>query len=190
MHTQRFALPVVALLLAGAAQAVEYNQVQPAKSKVSFTYKQMGVPVDGGFGKLTAQVDFDPAAPTAANARLEIDLASVDAGSQEANDELAGKQWLNVAAFPTANFVSTSVKALGGDRYEAVGKLTIKGRTRDLTAPFTFEQAGAQGLFDGEFVLKRLDFGIGEGAWSDVGTVANEIRIKFHVVAVAGPAQQ
>ncbi|MBV5273310.1 MAG: YceI family protein [Lamprocystis purpurea] len=176
---------VAVLLLAGAAQAVEFNQVQPEKTKLVFTSKQMGVPVDGGFGRLTGQIRFDPAEPSAASARLEIDLSSIDAGSAEATEEVVGKQWLNVKAFPTAGFQSTSVKALGGDRFEAVGQLTIKGQTRELTAPFTFKQEGAAGVFDGVFVLKRLDFGIGEGTWSDVSTVANEIQITFHVVAAS-----
>ena len=35
-----FALPLV-------AQAVEFNQVQPDKSAITFVYKQMGVAVDG-----------------------------------------------------------------------------------------------------------------------------------------------
>ena len=43
----------------------------------------------------------------------------------------------------------------------------------------------AQGLVDGAFVLKRADFAIGEGSWSDFGTVANEIQIKFHFLAKA-----
>jgi polyisoprenoid-binding protein YceI len=190
MNAKRLALSATALLLAGTAQSVEFNRVQIDKSRLAFTSKQMGVPVDGQFGKLKGQVNFDPAAPTAASAQLEIEVASIDAGSQEANDEVVGKQWLDAKAFPIASFVSTGVKALGGNRFEVVGKLTVKGRTRDLAAPFAFEQQGSEGVFDGEFVLKRLDFGIGEGPWSDIGAVANEIRIQFHLVAGSGPADR
>ena len=77
------------------------------------------------------------------------------------------------------------MKPLGGDKYEVAGKLTIKGRTQDVVAPFTFRQDGGNGIFDGGFTLKRLDFGVGDGAWADVGTVANEVQIKFHIVAAA-----
>ena len=48
--------------------------------------------------------------------------------------------------------------------------------------PFTVKQDATGASFDGGFVLKRLDFAIGEGPWSDVGTVANEVQIKFHLV--------
>ena len=179
-----------ALLLAGTAQAVEFNQVDATKSSLAFSSKQMGVPVPGNFKRFTTQIAFDPAKPTAASTTLEIDLASIDAGSKDANDEVVGKQWFNVKAFPTAKFVSTGVRALGGNKYEALGKMTIKGQTRDVVAPFTFRQEGASGVFDGGFVLKRMDYGIGEGPWADVSAVANEIDIKFHVVANAAPTKK
>lgn len=183
MKIRHIALSAAALLLAGAAQSVEFKQVDTARSSLAFSSKQMGVPVPGSFKKFTTQIAFDPAKPTAASTTLEIDLASIDAGSKDANDEVVGKQWFNVKAFPTARFVSSGVKALGGNRYEALGKMTIKGQTRDIVAPFTFKQDGANGVFDGGFVLKRMDFNIGEGPWADVSAVANEIEIKFHVVA-------
>ena len=183
MKLQLIALPAAALLLAGTAHAVEFKQVDAAKSSLAFNTKQMGVPVPGSFKKFSTQIAFDPAKPTAASTTLEIDLASIDAGSKDANDEVVGKQWFNVKAFPTAKFVSTGVKALGGNRFEAIGKMTIKGQTRDVVAPFTFKQEGANGVFDGGFVLKRMDYNIGEGPWADVSAVANEIEIKFHVVA-------
>ncbi len=188
MKIRHIALSAAALLLAGAAQSVEFKQVDTARSSLAFSSKQMGVPVPGSFKKFTTQIAFDPAKPTAASTTLEIDLASIDAGSKDANDEVVGKQWFNVKAFPTAKFVSSGVKALGGNRYEALGKMTIKGQTRDIVAPFTFKQDGANGVFDGGFVLKRMDFNIGEGPWADVSAVANEIEIKFHVVAAPAAA--
>ncbi len=188
MKLQLIALPAAALLLAGTAHAVEFKQVDAAKSTLAFNTKQMGVPVPGSFKKFSTQIAFDPAKPTAASTTLDIDLASIDAGSKDANDEVVGKQWFNVKAFPTARFVSTGVKALGGNRFEALGKMTIKGQTRDVVAPFTFKQDGANGVFDGAFVLKRMDYNIGEGPWSDFSAVANEIEIKFHVVATPAAA--
>ncbi len=64
--------------------------------------------------------------------------------------------------------------------------MSIKGRTHEVTAPFTFSPQGKAGLFEGAFVLKRADYAIGEGEWADFGTVANEIQIKFRFLASAG----
>ena len=170
------------LSLSGITQAAEFNQVQLDKSTLSFGFKQMGVALDGKFRKFTAKVAFDPSKPTAATAQIEVDLASIDTGSSEGDEEVAGKQWFNGKLFPTAKFVSSGVKVLGPDRYEASGKLSIKGKTVDALAPFTFKQVGSNGTFDGSFVIKRLDFAIGEGAWADVSTVANEVQVKFRII--------
>lgn len=170
-------------LMATQAGAVEYGTVASDRSGIAFTSKQMGVAVDGRFRKFTAALSFDPAKPAAASARIDIDLNSIDAGSKDADDEVVGKQWFNVKAFPTATFVSSSVKPLGGDRYEAQGKISIKGKSQDATLPFTVKHDGNNATIDGSLTIKRLDFAIGEGAWSDVSTVANEVQIKFRFIA-------
>lgn len=172
--------------MVSVANAVEFTSIKIDKSALNFVYTQMGVPVDGHFRRFSAQFSFDPAKPAAANVVFDLDLASIDAGSEEANDEVAGKEWFNTKDFPQAKFISTSFKALGGNRYEVSGKMSIKGRTKIVTAPFNFGSQGNTAVVDGTFLLKRADFAIGEGSWSDFGTVANEIQIKFHFLASAG----
>ena len=179
----------VGLTIVGtAAQAIDYSDVQADKSALTFTSRQMGVPVQGRFPKFISRIAFDPAKPDAARVEMSIDLASTDAGSKDANDEVVGKQWFNVKMFPAASFTSSAVKALGAGRYEVTGPLTIKGKAAPITAVFSFKVEGANGIFDGGFSLKRIDYAIGEGPWADPSTVANEVQINFHVVAAASAA--
>lgn len=185
--TRTFVLIGVALA-ANTAQAIEYSAVQANKSTIAFTSRQMGVPVQGRFPKFTTRIAFDPAKPDTSKVDISIDLASIDAGSQDANDEVVGKQWFNVKMFPVASFTSTVVKATGAGRYEVTGPLTIKGKAVPVTANFGFKVEGNNGIFDGGFTLRRIDFAIGEGPWADVSTVANEVQINFHVVAAAAAA--
>lgn len=173
------------LLISGQLSAVEFKQVRLNESTVAFSYAQMGVQLDGQFNRFAAQIVFDPTDLDRAQARFEIEIASIDTGLEEANEEVAGKQWFNVASYPTASFSSTGIKALGGERYLANGKLNIKGRSLEVTIPVTFKSSGDRGVFEGAFDIKRLDYAIGEGVWSDVSTVANEIRIRFHIVVHA-----
>jgi len=182
MKKQIMAILISSLAMLSFAEATEYNSIQADKSSLAFVYKQMGVPIDGSFKKFAVQLNFDPAKLAAAKAVLDIDLASIDAGSDDANDEVTGKEWFNTKAFPDAKFESSTFKSLGANRYEVTGKMTIKGRSQTVSAPFTFNP---QGLVDGAFVIKRADYAIGEGSWSDFGTVANEIQIKFHFLAKA-----
>ena len=173
----------LALATAFSAQAVEYTQVQPDKSAINFTYKQMGVAVDGKFRKFTSQLNFDPTKPTAAKATFEVELASVDTGAPEGDQEVAGKPWFNTKAFPTAKFVSGTVKPLGGNKVEVAGQLTIKGKTQDVVVPATFTPQGNSGVFDGSFTIRRADFSIGEGSWAKFDIVANDVVIKFRITA-------
>ena len=100
------ALAAAFLALAFNAHAVEYKSIDAGKSNVAFSYKQMGVAMDGRFKKFAAQVNFDPAKAEQAKASFDVDLASVDTGSGEADDEVVTKSWFNTAAFPKASFVA------------------------------------------------------------------------------------
>ncbi len=180
-----FSLRLAACLALFASLPVwsaNYGVLQPEQSRVSFVSKQMGVPVSGHFRRFSSQIAFDPARPEAAQARIEVDLASVDAGSREASDEVVGKDWFFVKNFPVAVFEARRVKPLGGNRFEVTGSLTIKGRSKDVTVQVTFMEAGGIGSFDASFTLKRLDFGIGEGPWGDPGTVADEVQVIVKLV--------
>jgi polyisoprenoid-binding protein YceI len=188
MKHWKHGLALCALALALSAHAVEFNQFQAGKSALSFVSKQMNVPVEGQFKSFRSKIAFDPAKPAAAKAEFEIDLASIDAGSKDANDEVATKAWFDTKAFPLAKFVATSVKPLGNNRFEVAGKMSIKGRTLDLTTPVTLRQEGNSATFEGALVIKRADYAIGEGMWADFGTVANEVQIKFRLVAIAAAA--
>lgn len=180
-------LASIAMLAAafGSAHAVEYNQLAADKSSLVFVSKQMNVPTEGHFKSFRSTVTFDPAATSKAKIELEIDPASIELGDKEANNEAKGKDWFNVASYPSARFVSSSVKSLGNNRFEVAGKMTVKGKTRDLVAPVTFRQDGALGVFEGSLTLRRADYGIGEGMWATFETVANDVVVKFKLAALA-----
>lgn len=180
------AAALLALGTAGPTFAAEYTSIDPSASRVLFQYTQMGVGMDGAFNRFSAAIKFDPARLAEARAALDIQVASIDTGSAEGNDEVKTKTWFNTAAHPVAHFESTEFKALGGDRYEVAGSLTIKGKTRKVTAPFTFQPDGGAATVRGGFALKRNDFAIGEGEWADTSIVANDIRISFELRALQG----
>lgn len=168
-------LIALAFLTAPAAAAT----LDAAGSRIDFGYTQMGVKLEGRFTAFTGQAQFDPARPQTARANLEVRLASVDTGLAEADGELAGKDWFHTAAHPLARFEASAVKPLGGNRYQVDGRLTIKGRTRPVSAPFVYSREGGGAVFAGTFPLRRADFAIGEGAWADFGVVGNDISVRF-----------
>ena len=173
-----FTILTLSTIALGSAQAASYQAVVPEKSAITFSYKQMGVAMDGKFKKFNAQVSLDTAKLDKAKGSIDIDLASIDTGSSEADQEVVGKSWFNVAAHPKASFVLKGLKSTGANQYEATGQLSIKGQTRELHAPL---KLSPQGALTGSFVLKRADFGIGEGMWAKFDVVANEITVNFNL---------
>ena len=159
----------------------------PAQSDIAFTFRQMGVPVDGHFKKFDAQVAFDPKNPAAGKVSLSIELGSATLGDAATDAELVKPEWFNVKKIPTATFQSTAIKALGGGKFEATGKLTIKGQVKDVVVPVALAQAGGTTTATGAFAIKRLDFNIGEGEWKDTSMVANDVQVKFKL-ALTGMA--
>lgn len=173
------------LLTSVSVQATEYGQFQMNQSTLNFGYKQLGVPMDGKFKQFSAQIAFDPAKTATARAHIDVNLASIDTGSTDADEEIAGKLWFNSKTYPLASFVSTGVRALGGNRYQVSGKLSIKGKTLDIATPVTIKTDGKRAVFDGNFNIKRLSYGIGTGEWADLSTVADDVQIVFHLVVFA-----
>ena len=172
-------LPLVLLLAAGLAQADQ--KLVSAQSEITFVSKQMGVPVEGRFRRFDAQIAFDPAKLDASKVVFTVDIASISLGSPESEAELPKATWFNTAKFPQATFQSSSIKALGGGKFEVTGKLGIKGNQRDVVVPMTLAQTGATTTAIGLFVIKRLAFKIGENEWADTSMVADDVQVRFKI---------
>jgi polyisoprenoid-binding protein YceI len=178
-------LALSAAALGFSSTAFAQQKLIPAQSEISFVTKQMGVPLDGHFKKFDAQISFDTAKPDAAKIAFTVDSGSATLGAPESDAELPKAAWFNVAKFPQATFQSSSVKALGGGKYQVSGKLTIKGNAKDVDVPVALTQAGAVTTATGQFVLKRLTYKIGEGEWADTSMVADDVTVKFKL-AISG----
>lgn len=175
--TQLFA----SLLLAAALLPVQAATLQADKSDVAFTFKQMGVPLDGRFKQFEARLDFDTKKPEAGKITFTVDLGSVSLGDPTYDKELAAPIWFDTQRNGRAAFVSSSIKPTGPGKYDVAGKLTIKGAARDIVVPITL----VSGVATGSVAIKRLDFKIGDGEWADTSIVANDVTVKFKL-AFAG----
>lgn len=176
---------LLTILLISSTHSVTAQGIDYARSQISVLSRQMNVPVEAPFKKFTAQVSFDPAKPEAGSARIDVDLNSFDIGDAEINESVRDRNWFDTKSHPTARFVSTSVRALGGGRYEARGPLTIKGKSLDAVAPFTVKMHGADRIYEGVFPIRRLQYNVGDAHWRDTSVVADEVQIKFRLYVAA-----
>ena len=189
MNQYLFSLTTATLIMAtGVSSAASAEQkLVSAQSEISFTSKQMGVPISGSFKKFDAQIAFDPRKPELTKVSFSVDLLSADIGNPETEKELKKPGWFDSLKMPAATFASSGVKSLGGGKFEFSGKLAIKGVSQNIVVPVTLTQASGATRVIGNFTLKRLDFKIGDGDWNDVSLVANEVivNIKLSVTGIA-----
>jgi polyisoprenoid-binding protein YceI len=191
---RRAALPVAAVtaaLIVGAASgsaalaadapAAHYT-LDPAKSSLEYQFVQAGAQNKGKFTRFTVTLDFSPDNLAASKLDVVVDMASSDTGDKERDDTLKGADLFAVAKFPQAHFTSSTItKTANG--YDAVGKLTLRGVSRDIHVPFSFRTADEQGkpagYLLGKTTLKRLDFGVGQGDWTTTEWVGNDVSVSY-----------
>ena len=169
---------------ADAPAGVAHYSVDPAKSSLEFSFVQAGAQNKGKFTKFP--VTLDGSADAAALSRLEVtvDMGTMGTGDKDRDDTLRGPDLFDVAKFTQARFIATQItKTATG--FDAFGKLTLRGVTRDQHVPFTFrtanEQGHAVGYLNGKTTVHRLDFGVGQGDWKSTEWVGNDVTVTYNV---------
>ncbi len=158
--------------------------VDPAKSALTFTVVVNGQTVLGKFKAFGALIAFDPADLAHSSAKITIPMDEAKTNDATRDAMLLKPDWFNILDFPQAVYQTTAFTAKGGNKYEALGKLTLKGVSKDVILPFTLDIKGNTAAMKGETVLKRLDFGVGQGPDFASGTpVALSIKVMVNVTA-------
>lgn len=151
-------------------------QIQQADSSISFSVLIQGIPSDGEFPKFSGEISFDPDRLEGSRIDILIDLTHIEAFYSDVATNLKKEAWFDVANFPTARFVSHSFMSLGGRDYQAKGELTLRGVIRPEILFFTLTDFDDhKAAIAGRMVLNRLDYGVGQGAWRVVSSVAGQV---------------
>jgi polyisoprenoid-binding protein YceI len=118
---------------------------------------------------------------------VEIDTASVNSNHAERDKHLRGEEFLDVAKFPKATFVSKKVEPVGDGKAKIVGDLTLRGVTKEVTIDAEYIGGGSdpwggvrQG-FSGTSKITLADFGITR----DLGPSSKELELTLNVEGVA-----
>jgi polyisoprenoid-binding protein YceI len=157
--------------------------VDKAQSRIRFKSAFSGEAFEGGFGRWDAQIAFDPKNLAASKVTVNVDITSVATGDRDRDESLPTADWFNTAKFPKATFVSTAIKSLGGDKYQADGVLTLKGVAKPVSLPFTLSIQGDVAKMSGQTVFNRSQFAIGQGQFAGPDTVPFNVTLTVAVVA-------
>jgi len=167
-----------------------YN-VDAAHSEIGFTVRHLGVSkVRGRFAKFEGVITIAEDV-LASSVTATAQVASVDTNDESRDGHLKTGDFFDVETYPTLTFVSTAVRAKGGD-YELVGNLTIKAVTKEVVFELEFggsEQdpwGGTRLGFSAETEINRKDFGMEFNMVLDSGglLVGEKVKIKLEIEAV------
>jgi polyisoprenoid-binding protein YceI len=114
--------------------------LEPAHSDVSFAVKHMGFStVRGRFGGVAGTVTFAEDGRLA-GADITIDVSTIDTGMAQRDGHLKSPDFFDVATYPQARFVATSVAQQPDGALTVAGDLTLHGITRPVTLTGTLGQ--------------------------------------------------
>ncbi|WP_034946356.1 YceI family protein [Erwinia oleae] len=177
------------LMSAGAASAADYKiDKQGQHAFVQFRIQHLGYSwIYGSFKDFDGNFTFDEADPAKDKVNVTINTNSIDTNHAERDKHLRSAEFLNVAKFPKATFVSTGVKK-DGDELDITGNLTLNGVTKAVTLeakklgegkdPWGGYRAGFEA--EGKFALK--DFNI----TTDLGPASQSVEL---IISLEGVRQ-
>jgi polyisoprenoid-binding protein YceI len=191
---------VASLALAGSAIAATAAKPAPARaaapakggaakwavapgSTLGFASSFSGTAFQGSFKRWTADIAFDPKNLAASKASVTVDMTSAATGDASRDESLPTDDWLASGKFKTATFVTTSIKDLGGGKYQAPANLTIRGVTKPVVLNFTVAITGDQAKMNGTAVINRSQFGVGQGQFAGADTVPYNVTVNVNITA-------
>ena len=138
--------------------------IDPTHSTVGFVVKHLMVSkVRGKFesfsGTITVAEDGTP------SVQAEIDVTTITTGNPQRDGHIKSADFFDAEKFPTATFVSTSVRP-DGDNFVLTGDFTLHGVTKSVDLALEFNGSnpgtgqGAVAGFEATTVINRKDFGI------------------------------
>lgn len=157
-----------ALLSAGQAMAADYViDKEGQHAFVDFKISHLGYSfIHGTFKDWDGTFSFDAAKPEASKINVELKTASLFTNHAERDKHISSKDFLDVAKYPEAKFVSTAVKSTGEKTADVTGDLTLHGVTKPIVIKATFNGEGKdpwggyRAGFNGTSTLNLNDFGI------------------------------
>ena len=164
--------------------------IDPVHSSIGFSVRHLVVSkVRGTFETFSGAIVVAEDGTPSVTAEIAVD--SLDTGNEQRDGHVKSADFFDVEKFPTASFVSTGVRADGGD-YVLDGDFTLKGVTKPIELKLEFNGRnpgmghGEVAGFEASVVLNRKDFGIDIDMPLETGgaVVGDKVTITLEIEAL------
>ena len=140
---------------------------------VRFKIKNAGIPVTGTLQGFEGNILFDPARLTESKLEGLVATKSIDTANTMRDFHLRMPDYFRAAKFPQVTMKTTQITKQPSGGFLGTFELTIKGKTKSLKIPFSFEEQ----LFKAQFEINRLDFGVGGRSF----VLSNQVKVMLEV---------
>lgn len=168
-------------LLAGAAEAAEAKfTLTGENTKVTFVGTKADGKHEGGFKKASGTATLsNPADPTTLKISLTFDMASLYSDNAMLTGHLKSADFFEVKRYPKATFQSTKVADAGPAGFTVTGKLSMHGKTKEVSFPAKISTTGGLSLTS-KFTIDRTAWGMvyGKGKVDDKVTINVGLKAK------------
>lgn len=170
-----------------APAAGQTSKVIKEKSSINFVGAKVTRDHKGKFNDFDGSITYVGGKPTRID--FEIDLNSIETDTEKLTAHLKTADFFDVAQYPRATFVSTSLTegGTGGATHTLKGNLTMHGVTKEVTIPVVAQQTAEGVRTTSEFTINRHDWGISYRGMAD-DLVKDEVLIKLDLMFPAPPA--
>lgn len=146
---------------------------------------------DGKFVGATGTLILDETTPANSKVEVSIPTTGLVTGLPRFDEHLKSADFLDVAKYPTATFVSDKVELTSQDTAKVSGMLTLHGVTKPVVLDVRLNKIGENPMnhlktagFSATGTIKRSEFGIS----AYVPNISDEIELSFEVEANVQPA--
>jgi polyisoprenoid-binding protein YceI len=177
-----------ALLVSSTVLADDYMiDKKGMHASIQFKIAHLGYSwLTGRFNDFDGKFSYDEKNPSASKIEVNINTKSVDSNHAERDKHLRGDDFLDVAKFPQAKFISTAYKESADGNAKLTGKFTLHGITKEIVIDVTKIGGGKDPWggyrrgFEGKTRIALKDYGITK----NLGPASAELDLLLNIEGI------
>jgi len=172
------------LIIGGMAQAAQW-EIDVPHSSIGFKVSHLVISsTTGKFEKFTGSVEFDGQDVETGSVEVQINVASVNTANEDRDKHLKSPDFFDAEGYPSITFVSKKIIKGEGNKFQIVGDMTMRGKTKEVTFDCEFRGSAefmgtTKAGFSAQAVIDRQDFGVSFSKVLETGglVVGNEVEL-------------
>ncbi len=149
---------------------------QTIVSSIAFKIKNAGITVDGNFKGFQGTVNFNPDDLASSKFDVSVNAKTIDTNNGARDNHLREDEYFGVEKYPKISMKFSKIEKISEGKYKATFDLTLKGKTKSVSLPFSYSKTSAGYKLNGSFEINRRDYGVGGSSWilsDDVEVIVN-----------------